>query len=204
MIAIVCYGLGNVEAIANIYKRLNTPVTMASEPAHLDGAKKIVVPGVGAFDRAMERLNSSGMRPTLERMVLQEGIPVLGICIGMQMLAHRSDEGSLTGLSWIPGEIKKFELSPMQQPVQLPHMGWNNVEVRSSRGLFENLDDDARFYFLHSYYFSAARNADVLSTTRYCGTFVSSVSSGNIYGVQFHPEKSHQWGVQLLRNFAQL
>jgi glutamine amidotransferase len=204
MIAIVCYGLGNVQAIANIYKRLHIPVIMASEPEQLARADRVILPGVGAFDWAMTRLNDSGLRQTLERLVLQERKPVLGICVGMQMLAHSSEEGELPGLRWIEGEIRKFDATKFEQATRLPHMGWNNIDVRSGRGLFKELDAAARFYFLHSYYFSARNADDVLTTTDYGGVFASAVGSQNIYGVQFHPEKSHQWGIQLLQNFASL
>lgn len=204
MIAIVCYGLGNVQAIANIYKRLNIPAIMASEPEQLAQAERIILPGVGAFDWAMTRLNASGMRQALDRVVLEERKPVLGICVGMQMLAQASEEGELAGLGWIEGEIRKFDVTKFVQATRLPHMGWNNIQVASSRGLFNELDAVARFYFLHSYYFAPHNAADVLTTTDYGGVFASAVGSHNIYGVQFHPEKSHQWGIQLLQNFAHL
>lgn len=204
MIAIVCYGLGNVQAIANIYKRLNVPVTLASVPEDLQNADKLILPGVGAFDWAMTRLNDSGMRETLDRLVLDEHRPILGICVGMQMLANRSEEGSLPGLGWIQGEIMRLDVSKACTAARLPHMGWNNVEIRNSEGLFHNFDAMARFYFLHSYFFAVSRSEDVLTTTDYCGVFASAVGRGNIYGVQFHPEKSHQWGIDLLHNFARL
>jgi glutamine amidotransferase len=142
------------------------------------------------------------MRDALDEVVLSKRIPVLGICVGMQMMAKRSDEGSLDGLGWIDAEVRKFENSSSRR-VYLPHMGWNDVEPNSQSGLFKDVGA-GRFYFLHSYYFAPANQDAVLAVTDYGGVFASSVHSNNVYGVQFHPEKSHQWGIQLLKNFAEL
>ncbi len=204
MIGIVNYGLGNIHAIANIYKRLNIEVGIASTPEDLRLATKIILPGVGAFDGAMARLNASGMRDTLDEVVVRGGKPVIGICVGMQMLANRSDEGAMEGLGWIEGEVKKFDATRLSQKTRLPHMGWNDVTPRLNGGLFRNLESDARFYFLHSYYFVPRNPEHVLSITDYNGPYASTVGCGNVYGVQFHPEKSHQWGIQLLKNFAEM
>jgi len=202
MIAIVDYGLGNVQAIANIYKRLNLPARLAARPEDLVDATHVILPGVGAFDWAMNRLDDSGMRPALENAVLGQGKPALGICVGMQMLARRSDEGTRAGLGWIDAEVRKFDVTRMTARTHLPHMGWNDVRPRPAAGLFAGFEDDARFYFLHSYYFAPLRDADVLAETDYHGRFASAVRAGHIHGVQFHPEKSHRWGIGLLRNFA--
>lgn len=204
MISIVNYGLGNIHAIANIYKRLNIAVGIASTPEELRTAERIILPGVGAFDWAMTRLNESGMRSVLDELVVSKGKPVLGICVGMQMMAKKSDEGVLDGLGWINAEVKKFDVSNFTQKTHLPHMGWNDVLPHSNEGLFRNLDSGTRFYFLHSYYFVPHNQDYVLAITDYNGPFASSVRSGNIFGVQFHPEKSHQWGIQLLKNFGEL
>jgi len=204
VIAIVDYGLGNIQAFANIYKRLNIPACIASSTDALAEAEKIILPGVGAFDWAMTRLNESAMRDVLDDLVVGQGRPVLGICVGMQMMARRSDEGVLEGLGWIDAEVKKFDEATFTHKTPLPHMGWNDVLPRQNGGLFRGLESDARFYFLHSYYFSPCREGDVLAVTDYNGPFASSVRAGNVFGVQFHPEKSHQWGIQLLRNFAEL
>jgi glutamine amidotransferase len=200
----VNYGLGNIQAIANIYKRLEIPVRIASSAEELAEAHKIILPGVGAFDWAMSRLEQSGMRSVLDELVLREVRPVLGICVGMQMMARRSEEGVLQGLGWIDAEVRKFDERSSDARTRLPHMGWNDVQPRRTDCLFRRLESGARFYFLHSYYFSPGREADVLATTDYNGPYVSSVRARNIFGVQFHPEKSHQWGVQLLANFAEL
>lgn len=204
MIAVVNYGAGNVSAIANIYKRLNIPVSVVDSPQELRSFEKVILPGVGAFDWAMDRLNRSGLRAPLEEMVLGRKCPVLGICVGMQMLAWGSDEGRLPGLGWIEGRVKKFDVSRFSDPTHLPHMGWNDIRVREQVALFAELTVDARFYFLHSYYFAPASEAAVLASTDYHGVFAASVGASNVYGVQFHPEKSHQWGIRLLKNFAEL
>lgn len=204
MIAIVHYGLGNVHAFTNIFRRLNIPVTMATTPEDLNAADRIILPGVGAFDWAMTRLNNSGMRDALKHSVMIERKPILGICVGMQMLARSSDEGEAKGLGWVDGDVKRIDVSTFSQETHLPHMGWNDVQARECTGLFSELDSNARFYFLHSYYFSPDRQEDVLAETNYNGFFASSVRAENVYGVQFHPEKSHQWGIRLLENFAQL
>jgi glutamine amidotransferase len=204
MITVVDYGLGNIQAIANIYKRLGIPAKMARTADDLDDSSRIVLPGVGAFDWAMDRLNQSGMRKRLDELVLNERRPVVGICVGMQMMAKRSDEGVLEGLGWIDADVKLFDASKFVDRTHLPHMGWNDAVPRSSQCLFRGLDRGARFYFLHSYYFSARREEDVLAVTDYGGPYASSVRRDNVYGVQFHPEKSHQWGIQLLKNFAEL
>jgi len=204
MIAIVNYGLGNIHAIANIYKRLNIPARIASSAEDLTQAQKIVLPGVGAFDWAMTRLDQSGMRECLDDLVLCKGRPVLGICVGMQMMAKRSDEGRLEGLGWIDADVRRFDEDSFAHKTRLPHMGWNDVVPRKDGGLFRGLESGARFYFLHSYYFAPSQEGDVLAITDYNGSYASCVRSGNIFGVQFHPEKSHQWGIQLLNNFAEL
>lgn len=204
MIAIVNYGLGNIQAIANIYKRLNIPAAVTASADELAKAEKIILPGVGAFDWAMTRLNESGMRNVLDELVIGKGRPVLGICVGMQIMAKRSDEGVLDGLGWFDAEVKKFDHSLFTRKTLLPHMGWNDVLPRSNEGLFKDLDVGARFYFLHSYYFVPRNQEHVLAVTDYNGAYASSVRSGNVFGVQFHPEKSHQWGIQLLQNFAEL
>jgi len=204
MIGLVAYGLGNLDAIANIYKRLNIaarPVTTASELAAVD---RIILPGVGAFDRALMRLRESGMKDVLAERVLDRNTPVLGICVGMQMMAESSSEGTLPGLGWIPGEVRRFDASGPDGRVSLPHMGWNDVNPRRADDLFRKLDSGARFYFLHSYYFAPREPEHVLALTEYHGAYASSVNARNVFGVQFHPEKSHQWGIQLLKNFAEI
>mgnify|MGYP000358513336 CR=1 FL=1 len=202
MITLVNYGLGNIQAFVNIYKRLNISVRVAQTSAELAEADKIILPGVGAFDWAMQKFEDSGMRSTLDELVLKQQCPVLGVCVGMQMMAKRSDEGELSGLGWFDAEVKRFNESRFHQKTHLPHMGWNDV-MPTKGSLFKRLESP-RYYFLHSYYIATADSSQVLATTDYNGSFTSAVHSGHIFGVQFHPEKSHQWGVQLLKNFAEL
>lgn len=204
MITLVNYGLGNIQAFVNIYKRLNIPVVVADTADELQQAEKIILPGVGAFDWAMTRLNESGMRACLDDLVMVQKRPVLGVCVGMQMMARRSDEGQLAGLDWIDAEVKRFDEATFTQKTHLPHMGWNDVLPKRTDCLFKGMETSPRFYFLHSYYFSPVKADDVLAVTDYNGPFASAVRSGNVFGTQFHPEKSHQWGIQLLKNFAEL
>jgi glutamine amidotransferase len=205
VIAIVQYGLGNVHAIANIYKQLNIPTVLATDAATLLSADHIVLPGVGAFDWAMTRLVESGMRAALDAAVLQNGTPVLGICVGMQMMADRSEEGQLPGLGWVRGEVRRMRQPAGAATLQLPHMGWNDVCPNGTPALLDWMGESGRFYFLHSYYFVPADASNLLTSSDYGGAFASGVTAhGNVFGVQFHPEKSHQWGVSLLRRFAEL
>jgi len=204
MISIIDYGLGNVLALVNVYSRLNIPVLVAKSASDLPNATKLILPGVGSFDHAMQQLDRSGMLQPVEQLVLQKGMPVLGICVGMQMLANCSDEGALPGLGWIDGSVKKFDSSAMPLGTNLPHMGWNDVKPVVDGGLFKGLEQDARFYFLHSYYFECHQQPNILAVTDYGGQFNCAVRRDNVYGVQFHPEKSHHFGSQLLKNFAEV
>lgn len=204
MIAIIDYGLGNVLAFVNVYRRLNIPVSVARSAGDLVSASKLILPGVGSFDHAMQQMDQSGMRKTIEQLVLQQGIPILGICVGMQMLASSSDEGTQPGLGWIDGVVKKFDVSSMPHGTHLPHMGWNDVKPMCEGGLFKDLEQGARFYFLHSYYFECHQRPNILAVTDYGVDFSSAIRRDNVYGVQFHPEKSHHFGSKLLSNFAEL
>ena len=203
MIALVDYGLGNIQAFANIFRRLGLPVISARTSEELGGATKIVLPGVGAFDWAMRKLDESGMRQMLDDMVLRYRVDVLGVCVGMQMMARRSDEGELPGLGWIDAEVHRLPPRSTDRELPLPHMGWNDAMPTSTDSLFRGMSAP-RFYFLHSYYLVPAHAQDTLATTTYGISFASAVRAGNVYGTQFHPEKSHDWGVQLLRNFAEI
>jgi imidazole glycerol-phosphate synthase subunit HisH len=198
MITIIDYGLGNILAFVNLYKRLNIPVAVAKNADDLKGASKLILPGVGAFDHAMQLLQAAGMRDALDELVLRQRMPVLGVCVGMQILARSSDEGALPGLGWIDGCVSQFTAR------RLPHMGWNDVSPAAASPLFAGLETEARFYFLHSYYFDCAAREHVLATSEYGINFACAVRSDNIYGVQFHPEKSHHYGTRLLKNFAEL
>jgi glutamine amidotransferase len=204
MIHVIDYGLGNVQAILALYKCLGVEATRAKTTADLTGASKIILPGVGAFDHSIELLNKSGMRQILEPLVLKDKVPVLGICVGMQMLVSASEEGTLPGLGWIPGRVCAFRSNEKSTSLPVPHMGWNDVQPELRHPLFVGLEAGARFYFLHSYYVKCDVRLHVAATTSYGSDFSCAVSNGNVYGVQFHPEKSHHFGIQLLKNFAEL
>jgi|SRR5665647_1191169 len=204
MITIINYGSGNISAIGNIYERLKIPFNVADRPDEVIGAEKIILPGVGAFDETVSKLDVSGFRSVLDNEVLQNKVPVLGICVGMQILANKSEEGVLPGLGWINGEVKKIDKTLLTQKPKIPHLGWNSIEVSKNNLLYDGIDTEEGFYFLHSFYFECAEDADVLSRTFYGKSFASSVNNNNVFGVQFHPEKSHHNGVRLLQNFAKL
>lgn len=203
MIVLVDYGLGNIQAFANIYRRLGLPVAIARTAEELDGARKIVLPGVGAFDWAMSKLDASGMREKLDEIVLSRRADVLGVCVGMQMMAKGSEEGSLPGLGWIDADVVRFDTARFNQRTHLPHMGWNDVEIAAADSLFRDIEGP-RYYFLHSYHVRPRSDDNVLATASYGDRFVAAVRAGNIYGTQFHPEKSHGWGISLLKNFAEI
>ena len=196
MITIVNYGLGNIKAFANVYKNLDIPHTIATHRDELKNASQIILPGVGAFDHAISLLNKSGMRETLDNLVLELKIPVLGICVGMQIMAKSSEEGKDAGLGWIDATVKKIP----NESIALPHMGWNSIESIGNPSLFNQVNEQHGFYFLHSYYFECNDSSDVLASVEYGDKFTCAVNSENINGVQFHPEKSHSNGVQLLKN----
>jgi glutamine amidotransferase len=204
MIGIIDYGLGNIKAFLNVYERLGIEAKVINKPDEFEGINKIILPGVGAFDHAMTQLNESGLRFDLEKCVLDLKIPVLGICVGMQMLANSSEEGKLPGLGWIDGVVKKFDYESIPYKTRLPHMGWNSIHSFTSNSILYGIDPESRFYFLHSFYFECNKIQDVLTTTNYGIEFNSAVNNKHIYGVQFHPEKSHQNGINLLKNFSLL
>jgi glutamine amidotransferase len=204
MITIINYGLGNIRAFANVYERLKIKTKIVSDANGLSDAERIILPGVGSFDHAMNLLNNSGMRDLLDRKVLLEKVPVVGICLGMQIMAKRSDEGKNPGLGWIEGEVKLFDKESIPYATRYPHMGWNSITPVKQHKILEGINEGSRFYFLHSYYFSCFDENDILTHTKYGITYVSAVNHENVYGIQYHPEKSHSNGVQLLKNFSQL
>jgi glutamine amidotransferase len=204
MITLIDYGVGNIYAFQNVYKRLNIPTKIAKSRDDLLNVEKLILPGVGSFDYAMNQLNASGMREVLDELVLVKKVPVIGICVGMQMMSNKSEEGKLEGLKWIDSEVLKFDERLIKLRTKLPHMGWNDVTPVKTHPLFEGLENDSIFYFLHSYYFKCNIPENSLAISDYGITFTSAVNYENIFGIQFHPEKSHQYGEKLLHNFAKL
>jgi imidazole glycerol-phosphate synthase subunit HisH len=205
MIRVVDYGVGNIQAFMTSFKRLGLHAERAFSSADLEDATRLILPGVGSFDHAMQKLNDSGMRPNLERLVLEKYVPVLGVCVGMQMLSTGSDEGSSLGLNWIPGRVRAFRSHSNCQSLPMPHMGWNELKVNAQSNLFsQGFDESPQFYFLHSYYFDAEDKSHVAAVAHYGTDIDAVVSKGHIHGVQCHPEKSHHWGAQLLKNFCEL
>jgi len=197
-ICIVDYGIGNIKAFKNIYDKLNVNVEIASKKEQLVNATHLILPGVGAFDWAISKLNESGLRETLDRLVLEKKIPILGVCVGMQIMASQSEEGILPGLNWIEGKVLKLDKN-----IILPHMGWNNVKLSIKSGLFDNIAD-LEFYFLHSYYYKTEHDKHILSMSEYGNLFISAIYKENIFGTQFHPEKSHKNGIKILENFLKI
>ena len=202
MITIINYGVGNIYAFQNVFKRLNIKTKIASNKDDLIGSERLILPGVGSFDYAMKQLDKSGMRESLDFLVLEKKIPVIGICVGMQIMGNRSDEGEMQGLGWIDAEVLKFDEKLIRHRTKLPHMGWNDVLSFNSNPLFKGLETDSVFYFLHSYYFHCKNPKDIIAKSNYGIEFTSAVNSENIYGIQFHPEKSHNYGETLLFNFS--
>lgn len=204
MIAIVDYGSGNVAAIADIFKSLKVPHLITREHSELRSADRYILPGVGAFDTTMRTLRNSGLVDLLNDQVGLRGKKIMGVCVGMQILGDSSDEGILPGLGWIPGHVRRIDPSSLANCPKLPHMGWNSVNLRGSSPLFEGVDCGRGFYFLHSYYFDAVNPASVMATVKYGNELPCAVVAGNIFGFQFHPEKSHSNGVAVFRNFSRI
>lgn len=201
MITIIDYKTGNLGSIQNILRRIGEDSVITSDKDEIIRATKLILPGVGAFDTGMRNLMELDLIDILNRKVIIEKIPVLGICLGMQLLSNGSEEGSLPGLGWIDAETIRFRFADTME-YKIPHMGWNFIRQHKTSKLFENMYPDARFYFVHSFFFRANNQEDVLLSTTYEIEFTSAVEKGNILGVQFHPEKSHKFGMKLLKNFV--
>lgn len=198
MVTIIDYGMGNLGSIVNMIKKIGGDSILTSDKSAIEKAQKLILPGVGAFDNGMKHINELGISELLTRKVLSEKIPLLGICLGMQLLTKGSEEGILPGLGWVDAETIKFK---SDSSIRIPHMGWNTVKVMKPNPLINNEDPDTRFYFVHSYYVKCHQPEDILLTTNYGIEFTSGLQHGNIWGVQFHPEKSHKFGMRLLTNF---
>lgn len=203
MITIINYGLGNLGSIQNMLKKVGYPdVQISNDPEVINRADKLILPGVGAFDNGMQKIYDSGLLDVLNENVLQKKKPVLGICLGMQLLTNKSEEGKLPGLGWIDAETIRFNFSGENASLKIPHMGWNEIHISKEHPLCQDLPAHSRFYFVHSYYVKCKNQADELMSCHYGIDFTCSVQHDNIMGAQFHPEKSHKFGMQLLKNFA--
>lgn len=204
MISIIDYRVGNVKAFLNIYNKLGHKAHLARTEEDLIGSSKIILPGVGHFDYAMTKFLESGLSDTINDLVLNKKMPVLGICVGMQMLARKSEEGSMPGLGWMEANVVRFDIDKIDFRPHLPHMGWNDVEIVKNDKIIDGFPSISKFYFLHSYYMACDKASDVIATSEYGTTFSCIVNHENIYGIQCHPEKSHGFGIKFLDNFAKL
>ena len=203
MVTIVDYGMGNLASVKNILRYLGYDSVISGDIKDITQADKLILPGVGHFGRAMEEINKRGMIEILNTQVMDKKVPVLGICLGMQLLLSSSEEGEAEGLGWIPGQVTRFNPADMGE-LKVPHMGWDYVKVEQNNPIVNGVDDNSRFYFVHSYHAQCENRENCIATTEYGITFDSIIGRDNIYGAQFHPEKSHKFGMQLLNNFLKL
>jgi glutamine amidotransferase len=204
MIVIVDYGMGNLGSILNMFKRIGAKAIISSDLDIISKSEKLLLPGVGAFDNAMKKITESGMLEVLNQKALKDKIPVLGICLGMQLLTNSSEEGTLPGLKWIPGKTSSFKKLKLDEKLNVPHMGWNLVKKHGGSPLTEGFDENFRFYFVHSFYVKCENQENSILTTHYGIEFDSAIQKENIFGAQFHPEKSHKYGMKLFENFNKL
>jgi glutamine amidotransferase len=202
MITVIDYGMGNLGSIVNIIRKVGGDAVIASDPDEILLAKKIILPGVGSFDAGMKNLREKNLITPLNKKIMEEKTPLLGICLGMQLITKKSEEGALLGLGWIDAETVKFKFST--NDLKIPHMGWNYLSIKKPSKLFTNMYEEPRFYFVHSYYVACNDKKDILTTTDYGFEFASAIEKENIYATQFHPEKSHKYGIKLIQNFIEL
>jgi len=204
MIVIVDYGMGNLGSVKNMFKKIGERTIVTSKYTDIENAPKILLPGVGSYDSAVKNLKQLGLFDLIKKRVLEDKTPILGICLGMQLLTKGSEEGKMEGLGFIEGFAKKFDFSKLERSLPVPHMGWNNVLIhKNSKLIKKNNDRENRFYFVHSYAVECVEKEDILTTTCYGYDFVSSFEKDNVLGCQFHPEKSHQFGMKIFKNFAE-
>ncbi len=204
MITIIDYGVGNLASICNMLRKLHIESRVSSDPSEVARADKLILPGVGAFDEGMRQLEARGLRDALERRVMNDGVPVLGICLGMQLLSRGSEEGSLEGLGWVPADTVRFDFSglTLPKPLPVPHMGWNQTDLQGRATLFDHANP-SKFYFVHSYHLRCDDESMVSAQAEYGIRFTAAVEHEHVFGCQFHPEKSHRFGMALLRRFGE-
>ena len=203
MIAIIDYGLGNLSSVLNMHKRLGIEAIITSDQNEIKAASKLILPGVGHFKKGMDNLNQSGLKPLLDELVLRDRKPLLGICLGAQLLTKHSEEGNVDGLGWVDAITIKFKQDKLNG-LKIPHMGWSDVTIKQASGIFSDLPVEPRFYHVHSYHFLFENPSEIIATATYGYEFACAFQKENIYGVQFHPEKSHKYGMKLLQNFSKL
>jgi glutamine amidotransferase len=203
-IVIVDYGMGNLHSVYNAFKRLNIPVVVSGDPKTIMDADKLILPGVGHFKKGMENLRASSIKEALDKKVMEEKVPILGICLGMQLFSKHSEEGNEPGLGWIDANTVRFNFTNSASVLKIPHMGWNNITIVHNYPIMDGVNLDDKYYFVHSYHVKCNDINDVLCTTQYGIEFTSAVQKANIIGMQFHPEKSHKAGLKILQNFIRL
>ncbi len=203
MIAVIDYGMCNTGSILNMLKKVGAGAVATSQVSDIEKADKLILPGVGAFDKAMKSLDRAGIIPAMEKRVIEDRIPLLGICLGMQILARGSEEGTRAGLGWLEADVRKFNFPHNDNRLKIPHMGWNRIEIKKESNLLEGIDDNPRFYFVHSYHIVCDEPRDILAETHHGYYFTSAVQHENIMGTQFHPEKSHRFGLSVFKNFLE-
>lgn len=206
MIAIIDYNMGNVGSIMNMLRKIGVQSVITSDISQISNASKLILPGVGSFDNGMTNISQMGLLDVLNDMVLNRKVPILGICLGMQLITRRSEEGKSTGLGWIEADTIRFKFDQSPDNIKIPHMGWNVVRPCHGKTLFSSLEniEETAFYFIHSYHVVCDNETDILATTTHGYEFTCALERDNILATQFHPEKSHRYGMQLLKNFVEM
>lgn len=202
MIVVIDYGAGNIGSIQNMLRRAGAEAKVSADPTEVAGADKLILPGVGHFDHGVQGLRDRGLIPAIEECVLNRAVPLLGICLGAQLLARSSEEGHLPGLGLIDADVKRFDRGRIPDHLKIPHMGWADVEIANPNELFADLPPEPRFYFVHTYHLVCDREESVIARATHGYSFVAAAARGHVVGVQFHPEKSHLFGLKLLESFA--
>lgn len=202
MLTIVNYGVGNLSSMQNMLTKIGVPSLVSNNEYEISKAEKLILPGVGAFDTCAERLNESGLMTVLQERVIDNKIPVLGVCVGMQLMLDSSEEGIMPGLGWVKGKAVRFNKDMLSEKLKIPHMGWSEIGVSKKTNLLDGFQEDPRYYFVHSFHALLENNDDELFSAIHGYQFTAGIQHGNVTGVQFHPEKSHKFGMKLLFNFV--
>lgn len=203
MIAVINYGLGNLTSIQNMFRRISVDAVITNDPQKIRGASKLLLPGVGHFKKGMSNLLDTGLGELINVEVKEKGKPILGICLGAQLMTKHSEEGDVDGLGWVDAVTVRFDANKLNK-LPIPHMGWSDITLANDCELWQNLPADPRFYFVHAYHFLFEERAEVTATSLYGYDFACAFKKGNVFGAQFHPEKSHKFGMKVLENFSKL